>query len=122
MALAPAAFPTVPCNGAAGGGLALPTPSTLTHQQQLLQLQQQQLLQQQQNEQLAAAAVVRPLMRVGAIEPFPEKLHRMLTEVEQCGRGDVISFINNGRGFAIHKPGMSRSPSCDLLMVVCCLY
>jgi len=28
----------------------------------------------------------------------------MLTEVEQCGRGDVISFINNGRGFAIHKP------------------
>ena len=29
----------------------------------------------------------------------------MLMEVEQCGRGDVISFINNGRGFAIHKPG-----------------
>jgi len=46
------------------------------------------------------------MMRVGLIEPFPEKLHRMLTEVEQCGRGDIISFINGGRGFAIHKPGM----------------
>lgn len=49
-----------------------------------------------------------PFMRVGAIEPFPEKLHRMLVEVEQCGRGDVISFINSGRGFAIHKPGKHK--------------
>lgn len=43
-------------------------------------------------------------MRGGVIEPFPEKLHRLLTEVEASGRGDVISFIANGKAFAIHKP------------------
>ena len=29
---------------------------------------------------------------------------RLLLEVEKAGQGDIISFINNGRGFAIHKP------------------
>jgi len=67
--------------------VALPSPSSLAQQQQ-------QHLQQES----------RPMMRVGTIEPFPEKLMRMLTEVENCGRADVISFINNGTGFAIHKP------------------
>ena len=43
-------------------------------------------------------------MRGGVIEPFPEKLHRLLIEVEQAGRSDVISFVANGRAFAIHKP------------------
>jgi hypothetical protein len=43
-------------------------------------------------------------MRGGVIEPFPEKLHRLLVEVEQSGRSDVISFIANGQAFAIHKP------------------
>ena len=43
-------------------------------------------------------------MRGGVIEPFPEKLHRLLLEVEAAGRGDVISFVANGRAFAIHKP------------------
>jgi len=38
------------------------------------------------------------------IEPFPEKLHRLLLEVEAAGRSDVISFVANGRAFAIHKP------------------
>lgn len=42
-------------------------------------------------------------MRGGVIEPFPEKLHRLLIEVETCGRADVISFVANGRAFAIHK-------------------
>jgi hypothetical protein len=65
---------------------ALPSPSSLVHQQQLHQQDS------------------RPVCRVGAIEPFPEKLHRMLREVETAGQTDVISFINNGRGFAIHKP------------------
>lgn len=40
----------------------------------------------------------------GVIEPFPEKLHRLLLEVEAAGRSDVISFVANGRAFAIHKP------------------
>ncbi|KAL3932464.1 MAG: hypothetical protein SGARI_003956 [Bacillariaceae sp.] len=43
-------------------------------------------------------------MRGGVIEPFPEKLHRLLLEVEAAGRGDVISFVAGGRAFAIHKP------------------
>lgn len=66
--------------------VALPTPSFLAHHHQ--QLQQES----------------RPMKGVGAIEPFPEKLHRMLLEVEKAGQSDIISFINNGRGFAIHKP------------------
>ena len=93
--------------GDTGGSnnLSLLTPSTLFQQQQLL------LQQRQQQQQQASAQMIRPLVRVGAIEPFPEKLHRMLMEVESCGRGDVISFINDGRGFAIHKPGMSQCSS-----------
>lgn len=43
-------------------------------------------------------------MRGGVIEPFPEKLHRLLMEVEAAGLSDVISFVANGRAFAIHKP------------------
>lgn len=43
-------------------------------------------------------------MRGGVIEPFPEKLHRLLLEVEAAGRSDVISFVAGGRAFAIHKP------------------
>jgi hypothetical protein len=43
-------------------------------------------------------------MRGGVIEPFPEKLHRLLLEVEAAGRSDVISFVASGRAFAIHKP------------------
>jgi hypothetical protein len=43
-------------------------------------------------------------MRGGVIEPFPEKLHRLLLEVEAAGRADVISFVAGGRAFAIHKP------------------
>lgn len=43
-------------------------------------------------------------MRGGVIEPFPEKLHRLLMEVEAAGRSDVISFVASGRAFAIHKP------------------
>ncbi|GAX09390.1 hypothetical protein FisN_6Lh234 [Fistulifera solaris] len=42
-------------------------------------------------------------LRGGVIEPFPEKLHRLLREVEAAGRSDVISFIAGGRAFAIHN-------------------
>jgi len=43
-------------------------------------------------------------IRGGVIEPFPERLHRLLCEVEAAGRSDVISFVAGGRAFAIHKP------------------
>jgi hypothetical protein len=39
-----------------------------------------------------------------AAEPFPEKLHKLLREVEADGRSDIISFTPDGRAFMIHKP------------------
>lgn len=40
--------------------------------------------------------------RGGVTEPFPEKLHRMLLEIEKEGNGHVISFFPHGRAFGIH--------------------
>lgn len=40
--------------------------------------------------------------RGGVTEPFPEKLHRMLLEIEKDGNGHVISFFPHGRAFGIH--------------------
>ncbi|CAJ1964997.1 unnamed protein product [Cylindrotheca closterium] len=37
-------------------------------------------------------------------ESFPEKLHRLLLEVELEGLSDIISFTSDGRAFQIHKP------------------
>jgi hypothetical protein len=42
--------------------------------------------------------------RGGVTEPFPERLHRLLKEIQNDGNGDVISFLPHGRAFAIHKP------------------
>jgi len=35
-------------------------------------------------------------------EPFPEKLHRMLREVEAEGKTDIVSFFSHGRAFVVH--------------------
>eukprot|EP00547_Thalassionema_nitzschioides_P001264 CAMPEP_0194216048 /NCGR_PEP_ID=MMETSP0156-20130528/18233_1 /TAXON_ID=33649 /ORGANISM="Thalassionema nitzschioides, Strain L26-B" /LENGTH=254 /DNA_ID=CAMNT_0038944719 /DNA_START=280 /DNA_END=1044 /DNA_ORIENTATION=+ len=43
-------------------------------------------------------------LRGGVSERFPEKLYRMLMEVQKDGKGDVISFCSHGRAFCIHKP------------------
>eukprot|EP00533_Pseudo-nitzschia_delicatissima_P012656 CAMPEP_0197271198 /NCGR_PEP_ID=MMETSP1432-20130617/8215_1 /TAXON_ID=44447 /ORGANISM="Pseudo-nitzschia delicatissima, Strain UNC1205" /LENGTH=353 /DNA_ID=CAMNT_0042736595 /DNA_START=112 /DNA_END=1173 /DNA_ORIENTATION=- len=40
--------------------------------------------------------------RGGVTEPFPEKLHRMLLEIEKDGSGHIISFFPHGRAFGIH--------------------
>lgn len=37
-------------------------------------------------------------------ESFPEKLHRLLLEVELEGLSGIISFTSDGRAFQIHKP------------------
>lgn len=37
-------------------------------------------------------------------ESFPEKLYRMLIEVEQAGDDDVVSFTLQGVGFEVHQP------------------
>jgi hypothetical protein len=37
-------------------------------------------------------------------ESFPEKLYRMLVEVEAKGRDDIISFTLEGDRFEIHQP------------------
>lgn len=41
--------------------------------------------------------------RGGVTEPFPEKLHRMLKDVEKRGDTDIIAFFSHGRAFAIHN-------------------
>jgi hypothetical protein len=40
--------------------------------------------------------------RGGVTEPFPEKLHRMLSELEKEGKTSIASFLSHGRAFAIH--------------------
>jgi hypothetical protein len=40
--------------------------------------------------------------RGGVSDPFPEKLHRMLEEVEKQGNSQVVSFYSHGRAFGVH--------------------
>jgi hypothetical protein len=40
--------------------------------------------------------------RGGVSEPFPEKLHRMLKEVEEKGLSEIVSFFSHGRAFGVH--------------------
>ena len=40
--------------------------------------------------------------RGGVTEPFPEKLHRMLLEIEKDGDSKIVSFFPHGRAFGIH--------------------
>mmetsp|Transcript_44562 Transcript_44562/g.135816 ORF Transcript_44562/g.135816 Transcript_44562/m.135816 type:complete len:664 (-) Transcript_44562:564-2555(-) len=42
--------------------------------------------------------------RGGVVEPFPEKLHRMLEYTENNRLGHVASFLPHGRAFSIRKP------------------
>jgi hypothetical protein len=42
--------------------------------------------------------------RGGVTEPFPEKLHRMLCEVEESIDNVIVSFFPHGRAFAVHNP------------------
>jgi hypothetical protein len=37
-------------------------------------------------------------------EPFPEKLYRLLHEIEDMGKGHIISFAPTGKSFRIHHP------------------
>jgi hypothetical protein len=39
--------------------------------------------------------------RGGVLEHFPERLHRMLLDVEREGKGDVVCFLPHGRAFAV---------------------
>ena len=40
--------------------------------------------------------------RGGVCEPFPVKLHRMLSDVEKDNISDVVSFASHGRSFSVH--------------------
>jgi hypothetical protein len=42
--------------------------------------------------------------RGGTVEPFPEKLNRILVKAEKAGNQDIVSFLPHGRAFVIHKP------------------
>lgn len=106
---------------------AAPNPALMWQfqQQQQFQLQQQQQQQQpqvfpcarggiptgtaaprqQQQQQQQPTAYWNAFSVIGSsrIEPFPERLHRLLREVEASGRTDVISWVNEGRGFEIRN-------------------
>jgi hypothetical protein len=51
---------------------------------------------------LPVTAVSSKLGRGGVTEPFPEKLHRMLREIDEEGDDDIVSFYLHGRAFGIH--------------------
>jgi len=40
--------------------------------------------------------------RGGVSEHFPERLHRMLIDLEQEGNTDIVSFYSHGRAFGVH--------------------
>jgi hypothetical protein len=40
--------------------------------------------------------------RGGVSEHFPERLHRMLLDVEDKGQSEIVSFFSHGRAFAVH--------------------
>ena len=42
--------------------------------------------------------------RGGVAHPFPEKLHLMLSSVEEDGLDHIVSWHPHGRSFAVHKP------------------
>ena len=43
-------------------------------------------------------------LRGGVTVPFPEKLHKMLSNIEEDGHGHVVSWQPHGRCFLVHKP------------------
>jgi hypothetical protein len=104
-----------PMMAAAAGMNGMNNNSNSNAMNQLLAMQSMMMFPQQQNH---LQAEQQPLpsphslfhrdgsrrMRGGVIEPFPEKLHRLLCEVEAMGQSDIISFVANGRAFCIHQP------------------
>ena len=44
-------------------------------------------------------------IRGGVLDPFPEKLHRMLCDVEMNGQADIVSFFLHGRAFSVNNRG-----------------
>ena len=48
-----------------------------------------------------SAKTAHHISRGGVVEPFPDKLYRMLMEACRGGKGDVISFFPHGRSFGM---------------------
>ena len=42
-------------------------------------------------------------IRGGVLDPFPEKLHRMLCDVEMNGQAEIVSFFLHGRAFSVNN-------------------
>jgi hypothetical protein len=42
-------------------------------------------------------------VRGGIVELFPDKLYRMLVELEAEGKSEIASFLPHGRSFMVHK-------------------
>ena len=41
--------------------------------------------------------------------PFPFRFHMILSEIENEGKGHIISWLSHGRSFAIHKQGLFQT-------------
>ena len=55
-----------------------------------------------QNEKMPSADL--DTKRKSGREQFPEKVFRILAELEREGRDDIVSFVRQGTAFQIHKP------------------
>lgn len=53
---------------------------------------------------IASSTGLNKVKKRAVLEPFPARLHRLLTEVEAAGQSDIISFSEDGLAFFIHKP------------------
>jgi hypothetical protein len=40
----------------------------------------------------------------GVSQPFPEKLHEMLTTVENTNESDIVTWLPHGRAFIVRRP------------------
>lgn len=57
------------------------------------------------HDSTSAALTLPPVRkRKGRTGTFPQKLHQILTDLDQQGRSDIASFMPHGRAFGIHKP------------------
>jgi HSF-type DNA-binding len=68
------------------------------------------------SHQTEVASSARPdkVKKDGVFEPFPARLHRLLTEAEAAGQSSIISFSEDGRAFFIHKPAKFFRDICNL--------
>jgi HSF-type DNA-binding len=75
------------------------------HQRQASSDASSQLLQQTIDDDVALALPLPPVKKPkGRTGTFPQKLHKILADLESQDKSDIASFMPHGQAFAIHKP------------------